>query len=263
MDLFQFAAQMSNVVSPGKKDAAARKELLPPQQKTRPYTDTKDLALPVKPMLMRYKFGEDRGNWIMKFYVQWPIGFIGRKEVTDAQMKAYAQDHLETNSHNKDEKYIDIVRADTEYISYQWNVDKWLKDNFSGSPKFSPPISLVFPIKIPVPRFIYSNSGPTDFANYLVSNFKQYVRKYKNKLYSKNFKFLKVITPDIFDYKVNWARGEIKASIKYTIILGALALYSAYLHKKQFSNQELNYIKTRVSKFGDVSKLDKYLDGIR
>jgi len=262
MDLFKLAAQLSNVLTPGKKDAADRKELLPPQQKTRPYFDTTNQLLPVKPMLMNYKIGEDRGNWIMKYYVQWPFGYKDYKQITNSQMKLFALDHLKSNS-DKDEKYIDIVRSDNEYIVYHWNIDRWMNDNFNSSPQYKAPISLIFPIKYAVPRFIYSHAGPTDIVTFIINNFKQYVRAHKNKLYSKHFKFLKYITPEIFSYNINWQKNEIKLSIKYSIILGALALYSTQIHNKQFSKKELSSIKTKVSRLGDVGKLDKYLDGIK
>jgi hypothetical protein len=50
-----------------------------------------------------------------------------------------------------------------------------------------------------------------------------------------------------------------KAALKYSVIIGSLALYSVYKHGKDISKGDVKKIKRDVSKMSDVKSLDKYL----
>ena len=81
------------------------------------------------PTLLRYRFGEDAGAWVMKYYVQWPLGFSGWKQVTNTQMKEIAREHIASCS-SHDEQYIQVESANNEYITFLFDVEKWIAESF-------------------------------------------------------------------------------------------------------------------------------------
>jgi hypothetical protein len=125
-----------------KNDPQEIKPLIPAMQKTRSYKEI-ETAKPAEKLpitLMRYRFGEDKGEWKMKWYVQWSFFTPVRKTTTAQQMKDWAIDYLHVSSERGDDKYIEIDSADSAYIVYVWNVEKWLNDNFkSVVVKYHPP----------------------------------------------------------------------------------------------------------------------------
>jgi hypothetical protein len=260
MDLISLAAALYQNQAKPDANIKAAKELLPKPQETRSYSDAKPQPFQVKPRMMKIKFGEERSEYVMRFLVQWPM-YARPTTVTPEQMKAFAKEYLLSNSINHDEKYIDIVRCDMDYVTYQWNIEKWFRDNFATGAKYTPPISIDFHFH-PVPRILFSNVVLSGLERFMIAQFKIWARDNKRKLYDKHFRFLKVITPDIFDYRVDWRLAVIRLTVKYSVIIGALAIYSAFKLQKKLSKDQVKQVAKKASDLGDLDHLDRYLKGL-
>lgn len=242
----------------------AIKDLLPvPASVPKRVPDTK--AFIVKPLvniLDTYIKGDELYK---KFNVSW--GAIGAgKDVTTEQMEDFAQNYLDTYNHHKEEiKYIDVVSADTKTIVYRFAVERWLHDNFNGvTPKYEPIASLEFPLKVAIPYFFYDNTN--GLRDTIVSRFKKFMTSRKTKLLNKNFSFLKAIDVDMFEFRFDLTRGfkgAVVASLRHTVALGALAIYtSVFFNKKLTANQE-NQVKKSASRFSDTDNLNKFLKKLK
>jgi hypothetical protein len=270
MDLSSIAAELSGIKAQTNKiyrDAA--RGLLPGQQKTRSYKSLEIIKqsqqrLPIT--IERYMFAEYRGEWKMQYYVQFPLGPIGaemRKNATSDQYESFALDHLKSRTDSKDLKYLSIERADATKIIYIFEIDKWLNDNFGSlRPHYVPPATLAFRFRIPIPRFLSTEAPRNDLSNFIGTQFKMWLKNKPTKLHDPSLKFLKKITPDLFEYKIDYQYEEIRATVKYSVILGALGAYMLYRYKKNLPPPTINNLKAEISRFGDVGKLDKYLKRI-
>jgi hypothetical protein len=243
------------------------KPLIPVMQKTRSYKDVEPKSIqPIEKLnltLMRYRFGEDKGEWKMKWYVQWPFFTPINKSLGAPQVKAYAEEYLRTSSERGDDKYIEIESADSNYIVYVWNMEKWLNDNFkSVAVKYHPPTTLAYKFKISVPLFIFSHASLADLSRFVGDRFSKWLGSHKSKFETKWFGFLKKVTPDLFDWTTDFQMGEIRASLKYSVILTSLAAYMLFFHKKSFPPKEFGSLKKQVAKLSSVDDLEKNLKNL-
>jgi hypothetical protein len=211
-------------------------------------------------MLLKYRFGEEGDKYQMRYKVQFPFMSDARKKLTPKDMKAFAEEFLKSNSDKGDEKYVTVKRADLDMIWYEFDADKWIDDALRAKkPFYDPPISLTFRYWAMIPRFIFVNAMLMDLNHHMNKKFEQYIRKNVRVLFHDSFKFLQKITPELFEYKVDFQKAVCIASLKYSVILGSLALYLMYRHKKEFDKDQVKFIKDKVSKFGDVGKLDSFI----
>ena len=133
MDILTLASGI--IATTNKKNADA---LMPDQQKTRPYKSIEKSTqeIKVEPTLIRQFVGEMKGEWIQQYIIQWPLGPLGmeaRKNATLKDMEDLANNWAMKRSfaHLGDDKYILVKKATTSQITYVFNVDRWIKDNFS------------------------------------------------------------------------------------------------------------------------------------
>jgi hypothetical protein len=241
------------------------KPMIPVMQKTRSYKEVET----VKPKqklnltLMRHRFGEEKGEWKMKWYVQWPFFTPIDKSLSAEQVKAFAEDYLHTSSERGDDKYIQVESADKNYVIYKWDVERWLSDNFrSVVVKYHPPTTLAYKFKISVPLFIFSHASPSDLSRFIGDRFSKWLGSHKSKFETKWFAFLKKVTPDLFDWTTDFQMGEIRASLKYSIILTSLAAYMLFFHKKSFAPKEFSGLKKQLTKLSSVDDLEKNLKNL-
>jgi hypothetical protein len=246
------------------KSSQAIKDILPPPAST-PKRVPDPNGFVVKPLVNILDTYIKGNELYKKFNVSW--GAIGAgKDVTTKQMEDFALNYLETyNQHKSEIKYIDIVSADTKTIVYRFAVERWLYDNFNGvSPSYQPIASLEFPLKIDIPYFFYDNTN--GLRDIIISRFKVFMSSRKNKLLNKNFSFLKSIDVDMFEFKFDLTRGfkgAVVASLRHTVALGALAIYtSIFFNKKLTSNQE-EQVKKSASRFSDTDNLNKFLKKLK
>jgi hypothetical protein len=267
MDLASIASELASIKTQTNKiyrDAA--RNLLPGQQKTRSYKSLETVKQSQQRLnitISRYMFGEDRGEWKMQYYVQFPLGPVGaemRKNAVSEQYESFALDYLKSRTDSKDLKYLSIERADATKIIYIFEVDKWLNDNFnSARPKFILPATLAFRFKVPIPRFLSTEAPRNDLSNFIGTQFKLWLKNKPTKLQDPSLKFLKKMSPDLFEFEVDYQYEEIRAAVKYSVVLGALGAYMLYRYKKNLPAPTINNLRAEISHIGDVGKLDKYL----
>lgn len=261
MDLDKFVQKSLQNFTQNKQSGQS---LLPKQQATVSYGGSKKQPVPKLYFdMQRDKFGHWNGKWIQQYYLQWTlsIGKEQKKNVTKKIMEEYAEEVMLNRSDRGDEKYINILRADESYITYEFDVDKWMDDNFrSGKPRYQVPHHLDFKIKKSVPLMFYVDASRQELKDFITENFERWIGRNRRLLSDKNFKFLKVIKPEMFDYEVDWQRSRIRASLKYSVILGSLALYTMWKYNKEISRKKERELQREVGRFGDTKKLDKYLD---
>lgn len=261
MNFQSFAAEVLASTQIIKTPQAAR-DLLPQHQQTRSYQaiekkkpSGKNLAID----LIRYHFGESRGEWEMNYSVQFSFA-VNQKDVTDKQMMEFAEEYLISKSDKDDYKYVGIKKADKKRIIFIFEVDEWIKHSFgSFTPKFVPPTALFFKFKKDVPLFIRINSSRDNLSDFIGKKFKEYMKKKQSRLKNKNFAFLKKATSDMFLYSVDFQYKRIKATLKYTVIMAAIAGYYTYKYKKDIGAKDVKIIRSKLSRLGDVKRLDKYL----
>lgn len=241
--------------------------LIPKPQATRPYQNIEKNVKPkIYATLMKYYFGEDRGEWKMKWRIQWDIDIQGkeqRKTAENKMIQEWAWDQILSMTDHGDEKYLFIEKADKDYIILVFDIQKWFNDNLKGTPRYMPPISLEFKFYKNIPRIIHTHAVDSDIRRFIESQFVLWIKKNSRKLYHSKFKFLKKITPDIFQYKVSFQDANIMASLKYSVILGSLALYTAWFHKKEIDKKQEQDITKKMSQISDVKQLDRYIKRLK
>lgn len=259
MNLETFAAQVIKINIPKQPNPKDALRILPPQQKNRSYKDLEKTTVKFDPEMLKYHIGEYQGEWVLRYNTQLHMG-IDRKEITKKQIDNFVQDFLKTRSNLGDEKYLKVIRANINQIWYQFDIIKWFNDNFkSAKPKFKPPMSLVFKVKTDLPSFVFINAVKNELDDFIEARFESWMKLNSRKLFHKSFDFLRKITPKFFDYKFDSQAATMRAGLKYTVVIGALALYSMYKHDKEFSKKEVSQIKSRVGRLGDIGKLDRYI----
>lgn len=257
MDLLTLA---NRVASQNQKKAAS--QLLPQQQKTRSYGN--DLEYSDLMMTMeRFRFGETRGKWVLQYKINFPLGSDGSKRVVQKQIENYAQDYLESNTDKNDLKYIDVTQASLQRVEYTFNHEKWFKDNFSSRPKLKPPISLYWKYYKPFPRIIYVNNYGSDLRKFVQEKFEEWIDTKKSYLKHRNFRFIEKIAAKLFNFKWDYTSQRMYAHLKYSVILGSLALYMSVHHDKDASKSDIKKIQRQAANFGDVKRLDRYIKKLK
>lgn len=265
MDINTLASEIIN--SHNKKTA---KELLPKQQKTRSYKSIEKSTNIVKidPTLLRQFVGESRGEWIIQYNLQWPMGPMGkvsRNNATQKELEDYAKEWASNRSfsHMGDDKYIKIKKVTKQTIIYMFDIDRWIKDNFNSvTPRFKAPTSLLFQYKKDPPTFFTTNAPYMDLERFIGNQFKYFLKNKANKLKHREFAFIKKMSADLFEYEMDMQHGSIKATLKYSVIMASLAGYMMYKNKKQFNKKELTVIKRKTRNLGSTKRLDRYLKGL-
>lgn len=263
MDLSSFiATQLATQNTSSQKKAT--KELLPTQQQQRSYTQTKKDKESAPPItLSKFYYGEKRGKWIMHFKIDWPFNYPNKDQVLDSDIKKFAEHFIVTRSNRGDDKYIKTQKANKREVIFEWDIDRWLNDNFrSPKRRFKPPLTLEYRIKQDVPLMIYSEASLIDLGNFIETRFQDFLENKSRLLDHNEFNFLERISSDLFTYKIVYRESCIKASLRYSVVLGALAGYMVYKHKKEFNKSEIKNLKRKVSRFSDVKHLDRYIKRI-
>jgi hypothetical protein len=210
-----------------------------------------------------FRFGNVRNRWQLQYKINYPIGSTSAQKATKQQLKKYAEDYLASNTERNDLNYIDIVKVDEYNIIYEFNHDKWFRDNFSGKPKFKPPISLYWKYSKPFPRIIHVNNFGTDLRNFIQERFEEFIEKKKNNLKHKNFAFIQKMAAKLFNYKWDFSGQKMYAHLKYSVILGSLALYMSTQHNKDASKMDIKKIQRQAANLGDVKRLDRYIKKLK
>lgn len=261
MDLQTFASQTRKLNTPisNNKDKKAVNQLLPKQQKTRAYKSVETAPEKIQFDMIKSRFGEMRGKWIMRYLPRVPID-VDRKNITKKQIQEFAQEFAQVRSNRGDEKYIKIEKANLSWIEYSFDVDQWIADNFRGKiPKYKPPISLKWRYRQDWPRFIYVNAPFHDFRDFVAKKFKEFMKKNERKLKHRKFQFLEKVTADLFEYKIDFQSQYIIASLKYSVILGSLAAYTLFFYNKEIDDKKEKNLKKKINRYSDIKKLDRYV----
>lgn len=259
MKLETFASQVLNTNIPRQSQKSQAMNILPPQQRTRSYKDVEKVKPKVEPNMVQYSIGVHQGEWMLRYNLQFSFG-VDRRQIAKKDIEEFAEDYLIRHSYQGDDKYINIVKADLNQIWFQFDVVKWMNDNFKGvNPRFKPPLTLIFPYRHSIPSMIFIRSVSSDLKNFIEERFEEWMKPNTRKLLHKSFEFLRKIKPDFFEYELDTQSAHMKAGLKYSVVIGALALYVAHKHNKEFSKRELSSIKSRVGRLGDVKRLDRYI----
>lgn len=241
--------------------AATKNPLLPKQQKTRAYKSQETSLEPIDFVLLKHRVGESRGKFILRYVPRLPVGRTWN-EVSNKQIKDFAERNLSANTDKDDEKYINIEQATKSWIEYSFDIDKWFNDNFKGKkPKYQMPITLKFRYRHDIPRLFLVNTPYNDLSEFILSKFKKWMKKNDRLLKHRKFSFLDKITIDIFEFRLDSQSMHINASLKYSVILGSLAAYMLFFHNKDISGKEKD-IKRKVSRYSDVKRLERYVKKI-
>ncbi len=261
MDLSTLAASMVNQPKSSKKDYQT---LMPQQQQTRSYSDEptinySELIINVT----RFKFGKTRLGWTLQYKINYPLSSFNRKTTDLRQIKQYAKDYLEANTDKKDLPYIDITKISEYLIEYRFNHKKWIKANFSRKPHFMPPTTLYWKYKIDIPRIIFVNQVGSDLQKFIEEMFYEYIDKRANLLKHKEFSFVQRMVAKLFTFKWDRVNMRMYAHLKYSVILGSLAIYMSLYHKKDANKYDIKKLQRKASNFGDVKKLDRYIKRLK
>lgn len=261
MDLRTFA-KLSGNIHPQSQNTSSKDSILPNQQKTRSYKSSETAKPRPNITLYSHRFGEQRGKWIMRYWVRLPMT-IEKQSVTPQQVKEYAEEFLKNGSNQGDEKYVKVEKYTASSLEFSFDHDAWFRDNFmSQIPKYKAPITLDFRYRRDLPRFIYVNAPIHDFTKFLKERFQKFLEKNKRKLYHRKFKFLKRVSPDLFEYRIDFQSMRFKASLKYSVVLSSLALYMYYIHGKDIEPEKEKRLKRDLGRHKDIKKLERYVKKI-
>lgn len=254
MDLASLASEL------GLQNNKAAKELLPRQQKTRSYQDEPNIQYSELIInLTQFQFGEERGWWKLKYKINYPLGSTSNQKASKAQLMAYAQDYLEANTDRSDLKYVVIEKVDDYNIIYKFDHITWFKANFQRKPHFKPPTSLYWKYTVAFPRIIYVNNYGKDLQKFIQTKFEDWIDTKKSYLKHKKFSFIEKMAAKLFNFKWDYSAQRMYAHLKYSVILGSLALYMSLYHNKDANKMDIKKIQRQAANFGDVKRLDKYI----
>ncbi len=259
MDLVSLAVQLGQQA--GTQNKTAAKELLPPQQQSRSYQDEPSVEYAdVIRNVTRFRFGEIKGKWVVQYKIDYPIG--GTKP-TQQQVMAFAKDYLASNTDKQDLKYIKITQADEYNIEYTFDHETWFKDTMSQKPQYYPPVSLRWHYTKTFPRIIFVNNNGFDLKKFVQRKFEEWIDSRPTLLKNEKFKFIEKIAAKLFDFKWDYVGQCMYAHMKYSVILGSLALYMSLYHDKDAKTTDIKKIQQQAANFGDVKKLDKYIKKLK
>lgn len=238
--------------------SATRNPLLPQQQSTRSYASQETGSEPVDFTLLKHRTGVSGKKFILRYVPRLPFGKKWT-EISNKQIKDFAVRHMLANTDRGDDKYIKIEQASKSWIEYSFDAEAWIKDNFRGKkPKYQVPITLKFRYRRDIPRFFHVNTQYSELSKFILSKFKEFIKKNDRTLKHRKFSFLDRITPDIFEFRLDSQSMHINASLKYSVILGSLAAYMLFFHGKDITGKEKD-VKRKVSRYSDVKKLERYV----
>jgi hypothetical protein len=200
-----------------------------------------------------------KDQWVLTYSAEFPMGFT--KSVIPTEMSKFAIDYIKNNTEPQDMKYLEIFHVFDKTVQVRFDAAKWMKDNFPSSGKYMPPASLEWHYSHDIPRIVFVNAQAVaiDLIHYLESEFLIYIKKNPRHLFNEHWKFLQKITPDLFDFKLDRINMKMKAHLKYSVILGSLALYTALYNKDSFTKSQFDQLKKKASAASDVTHLDKFL----
>jgi len=258
MDLANLALQLGQVSTQNKQ---AVKALLPQQQATRSYQDEPmvDYADSIR-SVTRFRFGEVKGKWVLQYKIDY---IFSQTKPTQQQIVSYAKDYLASNTDKEDLKYVELTYANEYNIEYTFNHEAWFHDNFSQKPKYLPPVSLYWHYTKLFPRIIYVNNIGTDLKKFIQKAFAIWVDTKKSYLKHEKFRFIEKIAAKLFDIKWDYVGQRMYAHLKYSVILGSLALYLSLFHNKDAKVIDIKKIQQQAANFGDVKKLDTYIKKLK
>lgn len=216
--------------------------------------------------LHKYQIGENRRNeWILKYSIDFPIGSDQRKRATNILLRDLAEEYLKANTDPKDWQFMEIHKVSEQYVEFIFDIKKWLQFNFRGKrPKYLAPITLEWKYRHEVPRIVYVNGPSHDLKEYIERMFERYIKNNERLLRSRIFDFLSDVKYDMFQYNFDVQAKKMKASLKYSVILGSFAAYMMFVHNKEFKNKsELEKIKKKASRMNDIDRLQRYLRRIK
>lgn len=262
MDLQTFAALSQQIHNPSTKSTkstiSTTNALMPKQQKTRAYKSIETSKPKIQFQMIKHRVGKKGKKFILRYIPRTPHD-INRSDVSNQQIKEFAKEFIESNTNKGDEKYIKIEQANISWIEYSFDVEEWFNDNFRGkTPRYEIPITLKFRYRQDLPRFIYVNSPFHDLRDFIVEEFKKWLKKHNRLIKHQKFSFLDNIAPDVFEFKLDVQGQYINASLKYSVILGSLAAYMLFFHNKDIKGKEKD-VKRKVQRYSDIKKLDRYV----
>ena len=65
----------------------------------------------------------------------------------------------------------------------------------------------------------------------------------------------------LFEYKWDYSSQKMYAHLKYSVVLGSLALYMTVFHGKDA--KDIKAIKKKVANLGDIKRLDRYIKKLK
>lgn len=235
---------------------------MPIQQKTRSYQDTTEYS-ELLITLSRFQFGEERGWWKLKYKINYSVSSSRNRKTNLKQIEQYAIDYLAANTDKTDIKYIDLEKWDEYNIIYRFNHKKWLKDNFSRKPHYKAPITLYWKYYKAFPRIIYVNNYGKDLKKFIEKVFEEFIDTKKSYLKHPKFKFIEKMAAKLFDVKWDYPSQRMYMHLKYSVILGSLALYMSVFHDKDAKKSDIKDIQRRAANLGDVKRLDRYIKKLK
>jgi hypothetical protein len=187
----------------------------------------------------------------------------GSKGATSLQMEDMAFEYLRKYLHDKDELvYIELVRADRDYIDFRFAVERWIEDNFENAmPTYRPIANLEFPITIAIPSFFRDNSN---CVKHLVEErFEIFISSRADRLTNSKFQFLKMADARMFEYRyIHQGLSRIVLSLRPIVAISMLSSYSSVFFNKDISEEQKQEIQKNADRYRDTDSLHQFLKSL-
>jgi len=145
--------------------------------------------------------------------------------------KKVYEDCLIKSTKRLDQKYMKLTKYTTTKATFEFDVNKWLKDslyNVKPSNRVSR-FEQVFKLKVSPPEMISYSVSKIHFDKFILNKFMNYMDKNrKSKVWFKNFLSNKMFSKKsriislMFDYEYNWQENKFLAKLKPLYIMGLL-----------------------------------------
>lgn len=129
---------------------------------------------------------------------------------------------------DKKEDYIAVrtLRKTAKEVEFVFDEKKWFDDTLKGAKAELGyiPDKVIIHYTVALPDLVAERHPRTFLEQYLERTLHQYFKRNRSKMkFQKWFKWLEKISPDMFDYDIDWYRSTFVLKLKTTVVLGALA----------------------------------------
>jgi hypothetical protein len=184
--------------------------------------------------LQWYASEPKRDEWLIHTSPVWAAEIRTQENLDKKDLEKWAEEQVKTDVRRG---YLEVKNVDFNKITYSFDVQKWLKDNFLRRPdiRYNAPRTLIWKWKKRLPDTILSHSSWIAVSKFLEDKFKNFLKRHHKKVFKEKMKFLSKVNYGWFDYEADMDKNTFVVKLKYSVMIalavGAKAAKDVFLGK--------------------------------